>query len=58
MSGRRRRTDAGGGHRARPELDIVEALDQEAQVATLVGAEDTDVDGHSASLRDPRAHRR
>ena len=39
MSGRRRRTDAGGGHRARPELDIVEALDQEAQIATLVGAE-------------------
>ena len=59
MSGRRRRTDAGGGHRARPELDIVEALDQEAQVATLVGAEDTDVDGHGASLRsDRRAARR
>jgi LytR_cpsA_psr family len=59
MSGRRRRTDAGGGHRARPELDIVEALDQEAQIATLVGAEDTDVDGHGASLRsDRRAARR
>ncbi len=59
MSGRRRRTDAGGGHRARPELDIVEALDQEAQVATLVGAGDTDVDGRGASLRsDRRAARR
>ncbi|HEY9349332.1 MAG TPA: hypothetical protein VIP75_01480, partial [Acidothermales bacterium] len=59
MSGRRRRPDAGGGHRARPELDIVEALDQEAQVATLVGAEDTNVDGHGGSLRsDRRAARR
>ncbi len=54
MSGRRRRTDAGGGHRARPESDIVDALDQEAQVATLVGADDPNTVQHGASLRSDR----
>jgi hypothetical protein len=59
MSGRRRRTDAGGSHRTRPELDIVDALDQEAQVATLVGAEDAKTEQHGASLRsDRRASRK
>jgi LytR_cpsA_psr family len=54
MSGRRRKTDAGGGHRAPPELDIVDALDQEAQVATLVGADEADIGQHGASLRSAR----
>jgi LytR_cpsA_psr family len=54
MSGRRRRTDAGGSHRTRPDLDIVDALDREAQIATLVGAEDAEIGQHVASLRSDR----
>jgi hypothetical protein len=58
MSGRRRRTAAGGGHRARPELDIVEALDQEAQVATLVGADDADIASAATSGSEERQQAR